>query len=123
VCKAALALKNPDSKTARVFFQKWFRPKLVVANHKSLFTGYYEPVFSANLHKTKTYNVPVYGRPRDLVAVNLGMFKARLQGKYIYGRVVKGKLQHYYTRAGINKIFTHQHARILIFLTHHFVNQ
>lgn len=65
-CKTALSLKNPDEEVARDFFEKWFNPIRLDNRSKGLFTGYYMPQVSGSLKRTKTYNIPIYGLPRDI---------------------------------------------------------
>src|SRR5438105_4554681 len=56
------------------------------------------------MRRHKPYLIPIYGRPNDLVAVNLGDFKPALKGETIMGRVSKDKkLIPYYKRAEIKK--------------------
>ena len=66
-----------------------------------LFTGYYEPVLSGSHIKTEVYNVPLHGRPDDVVKVDLGRFDARLKGRRIVGRVEDGELLPYHDHAAI----------------------
>jgi len=46
--------------------------------------------------------VPVYGRPDDLVTVDLGQFRPSLRGEHLAGRVEAGRLLPYATRADID---------------------
>ena len=67
-----------------------------------LFTGYYEPVLNGSLVRTERYRYPLYRRPDELVEVDLSMFSPEHAGEKLYGRVVKGKLVPYFSRAEID---------------------
>lgn len=106
-CRAAMQLQTPyTNEQLRDFFQTWFN---VVEFHdgrpvKGLFTGYYMSSLKGSLTKTKHFNVPIYGLPDDLIAINLGLFIPELKNRKIVGRVVdKHRLVPYYTRADIDK--------------------
>ncbi len=104
-CAAALALPAGDDEAARRFFETWFRPYLVANNDSAegLFTGYYEIELRGALEADATYRVPVYRRPRDQVAVDLGEFDPDLAGRSLVGRVENGRLKPYYARRAIQQ--------------------
>ncbi len=87
------------------FIKSNFTPWLVThkGSEKGKFTAYYEAQLNASYIKDKKYKYPVYGRPYDLIEVNIADFDASLPNKKIIGRVEDGKLVPYYTRAEINK--------------------
>jgi membrane-bound lytic murein transglycosylase A len=66
------------------------------------FTGYYEPELSGSRLPAPRYHVPIYGRPKDLVTVDLGSFRRALQGEHIAGRLEGTKLVPYATRGDID---------------------
>ncbi|MBL4589581.1 MAG: murein transglycosylase A [Alphaproteobacteria bacterium] len=66
-----------------------------------LFTGYYEASLNGSNMQTARYNVPLREKPRDLVSVDLGLFRDDLRGKRIAGRVIDNKLKPYEDRAEI----------------------
>lgn len=80
-----------------------FTPYLVTYKGSPLgkFTAYYEAQINASYTKDDTYKYPIYGRPYDLVEVNLKDFDVNLPSKKILGRVSEGKLIPYYTRKEI----------------------
>lgn len=104
-CSAARALPEGDDGAARQFFERWFRPYLVANNDRAegLFTGYYEIELNGALEADATYDVPVYRRPRDQVAVDLGDFDPALEGRSLIGRVEDGRLKPYYPRRAIQR--------------------
>ncbi len=66
-----------------------------------LFTGYYEASLNGSLTRTGPYQTPLHMRPKDLVQVDLGDFRAELKGQRIAGRVVDGRLKPFEDRATI----------------------
>lgn len=92
-----------DGAAARSYFEHWFRPYRAGNNGapEGLFTGYYEPELHGARERGGPYATPLYGRPGDLVTVDLGNFDAALRGKRIAGRVLEGALKPYLTRAEI----------------------
>lgn len=102
-CGEFLAMKDPDNQALSIFFENHFTPHAVMADGKAegLFTGYYEASLNGSRKKSKTYNVPLYARPDDLVMVQLGEFRDDLKGRRIAGRVVNGKLKSYEDRTDI----------------------
>ncbi|UCH74363.1 MAG: murein transglycosylase A [Rhodospirillales bacterium] len=105
VCSAATALADGDHNAARRFFERWFHPYQVTNNEtaEGLFTGYYEIELRGARAATDTYQVPVYRKPRDQVAVDLGDFDPALAGRSLIGRVEDGRLKPYYPRRAIQQ--------------------
>ena len=104
VCAAASRLPPGDREAARRFFETRFRP-WSARNHRNpigLFTGYYEPLLHGSRRRHGRYTVPLYGRPPELVMVDLGHFRDDLKGKRIAGRVEAGSLVPYPDRKQID---------------------
>ena len=105
VCRdlRALVAKDPGAGRLRSFIEDRFRPVAVSGGQRTtgLFTGYFAPEYPGSLTKTEKYDVPLYGRPRDLVTVDLGRFRPRLAGERIAGKVENGRLIPYATRQEI----------------------
>ncbi|MFO1067677.1 MAG: MltA domain-containing protein [Geminicoccaceae bacterium] len=95
---------GPGADAARAFFEAGFVPVALTDRGRSdgLFTGYYEPLLHGAAAPSRTYAVPLHGRPADLVAVDLAAFDPSLEGKRIAGRVEGGRLVPYPTRADID---------------------
>jgi membrane-bound lytic murein transglycosylase A len=98
ICTKALNVSITDSKQARSFFEDNFTPYQIIYNNNDtgIYTGYYEPTMKGSLVETKTYNVPIYKTPKDLVkgtGDNLGR----------YGRYVDDKFTQYYTRSQLSQ--------------------
>jgi membrane-bound lytic murein transglycosylase A len=103
-CAAAAGLPPGDREAVRRFFETRFRP-WSARNHRNplgLFTGYYEPLLHGSRKRHGRYTVPIYGRPPELVMVDLGRFRDELKGKRIAGQVEKGALVPYPDRREID---------------------
>ena len=100
VCKAASSMTD-----AHYFFEAWFTPFSIEAGSDSsgLFTGYYEPEIHGSKTRHDNYTIAVYGRPSDLVSVDLGAFRDALKGERIAGKVQGNKLVPYAARAEIDR--------------------
>lgn len=81
-CNALLALpKSISNQAARYFLMNYFTPYLVTnnGNASGLFTGYYQPTVKGSLTPTANDRVPLYGRPDNLVKINVdGKLQYRL---------------------------------------------
>ena len=88
---------------ARAFFEANFTPYEIHGDkgREGLFTGYYQPLLNGSLTREGRYTVPLYGRPSDLITVNLGDFKASLKGETVMGRVKGENLVPYFRRSEI----------------------
>src|SRR6516165_5205304 len=71
VCRDAMGLRPQDADTARAFFERNFQPVRIarLGEVEGLLTGYFEPVVAGSRFPSPEFHVPVYRRPRDLVAV------------------------------------------------------
>ena len=102
LCAEAAGLEGADR--AREFFETHFAPYEARngAEAEGLFTGYFEPELRGAAQAGGRYGVPLYGRPDDLVTVDLGRFRPDLAGDRLAGRVADGALEPYATRAEID---------------------
>lgn len=103
-CREAELLPRGNDAAVRSFVQKWFRPYAVSnSGHDSgTFTGYYEAELRGARAPDARYGTPLYRRPADLLSVDLGGFRADLEGEVVTGRLVDGALLPYHTRAEID---------------------
>lgn len=94
-----------DKAILKEYIEDNFEPYLVYANGTAdgKFTSYYEANIRASYEKSGKYKYPIYGRPKDLVEVNLRDFDASLPNQRLIGRVKNGKLVKYYTRQEIDE--------------------
>lgn len=104
--RACDALREPqaDPASARRRVEDHLRPWLATDRGASegLVTGYYEPLLEGALAPDAVHRYPLYERPDDLVTVELGCFDPSLEGRRIAGRVERGRLVPYPTRAEID---------------------
>lgn len=97
VCAAANAASDRE---AAGFFARYFET-VQVGDGRAFATGYFEPEIRASRTRARGYDVPIYGRPSDLIDVDLGAFSDALKGKRIRGRVEGNAFVPYYDRAAI----------------------
>ncbi|HEY3637733.1 MAG TPA: murein transglycosylase A [Rhizomicrobium sp.] len=103
VCNEAVA-SGPGIGDPRAWFENRFAAFELRAGfaHDALFTGYYEPEIAASRTRHDNYVTPVYGLPRGLVTVDLGLFRPELSGVRIAGRIIDNKLVPLPDRAEID---------------------
>jgi membrane-bound lytic murein transglycosylase A len=99
VCEAALSVAHSD---AEEFFREQFVTFKVEDKERpaGLFTGYYEPEAEGSLKREGPYQVPVYGKPADLVAFTED--EAHAAGLR-YGRRMNGLPRPYLERKAIEE--------------------
>ena len=70
VCRKAADLQPQDANTARAFFERNFQPVRIarLGEAAGLLTGYFEPIVAGSRFPSPEFSVPIYRRPRDLVA-------------------------------------------------------
>ena len=105
-CAAAERVPADNDAAVRSYFETWFQPLAARADggsEEGLFTGYYEPLLDGSREPSERYHVPLYGRPSDLVSVDLGLFREDLKGRRIAGRIEDGRLIPYADRKEIEK--------------------
>ncbi|MBR5598415.1 MAG: MltA domain-containing protein [Alphaproteobacteria bacterium] len=102
-CKTIKGLKDRDD--LKEYIEDNFKPYLVMndGEFEGKFTSYYEAEIRASFKKSKKYKYPIYGKPYDLVEVNLRDFDENLPNQRLLGRVKDGKLIKYYTRKEIDE--------------------
>lgn len=101
VCDAAQTLGLKASPAAiSQFFETYFSALRVAdtKNPAGLFTGYYEPEVQGSFTKSKSFAVPIYGKPADLVRFDE---TTRKKTGLSYGRIVNSFPMEYYTRKQI----------------------
>lgn len=105
VCRKFNAGNITTSAQMRAFVQENFQPYLVLYNLSAdgKFTSYYEAELNASRQKHGKYKYPIYGRPNDLLEINLRDFDSSLPNKRLLGRVQNNKVIPYYTRAEIER--------------------
>ena len=77
ICGKAMLTNPSDSTAARNFIKAHFEPFQIItsesqANGNNAFlTGYYQPLVAGSLQKSTAFTQPIYGRPDDLIALDL----------------------------------------------------
>lgn len=104
LCKRASTIDATDHDTARAFFESEFVPYSAANNDDPIgkFSGYYEATLRGSMRRYGNYQIPVYGRPKDLISARLDDFRSDGKGKRIWGRLVGKRMRPYYTRKEIN---------------------
>jgi len=98
-CTAAASVAPSE---ARAFFSTWFE-SVQVGDGRAFATGYYEPEIAGSRDRRPGYEVPIYGRPTDLLDADLGLFSDDLKGKKIRGRVEGRAFVPYFDRTAIEE--------------------
>ncbi|PHH56550.1 murein transglycosylase A [Coxiella burnetii] len=117
ICNAANKVERQNPQMARNFFEHWFTPYSIKNNFnpRGLFTGYYLPLLHGSLKKEKPYIFPVYGLPKDLIKIDLGLFRPELAGRSIVAQLKKrNALLPYPDRAAINQGAIQSSAPVLV---------
>ncbi len=104
VCAALSNVPAGDDDAVRAALEDLFAPFKTAGNGRDtgLLTGYYEAELNGALFPGAAYGAPIYGKPPDLVTVDLGRFRADLKGRRLVGRVEDGRLVPYHTRRQID---------------------
>ena len=105
VCRKAIALQPQDAHTARAFFEQNFQPVRIarLGEVQGLLTGYFEPIVAGSRFPNPEFQVPLYHRPRDLVADGYkpGFDAFPNKGARIGRRNEKNQLVPYHDRGAI----------------------
>jgi membrane-bound lytic murein transglycosylase A len=107
ICSDAQQQNVPTAAAARAFFEARFTPYSLIdvqsdgSNSPGLITGYYEPLLQGSRKRSKTFNVPLYAPPDDMLTIDLGDVYPELKGKRLRGRVQGRKVVPYFERAEI----------------------
>jgi len=105
VCRKAATLRPQDMKTARAFFEQNFQPVRIgrLGEAQGLLTGYFEPIVMGSRFPSPEFHVPLYRRPRDLVAAGYkpGSVAFPNKGGRIGRRNANNALVPYYDRGAI----------------------
>ena len=93
-----------DKQELKRYIKDNFEPYAVLAGGRpnGKFTSYYEANIRASYEKGGKYQYPIYGKPKDLVEINLRDFDSSLPNQRLIGRVKNGKMVKYYTRQEID---------------------
>ena len=105
VCRKASDLRPQDSEAARRFFEQNFQPVRIATGGEveGLLTGYYEPIVQGSRFPNPEFHIPLYRRPRDLVAAGHKPGSEAFPNKSVRigRRNEEGQLVPYYDRGAI----------------------
>src|SRR6266851_3431011 len=105
VCRRAARVKPADAAAARAFFEDNFRPVRIarLGEIEGFLTGYYEPIVQGSRLPNPEFHVPLYRRPRDLVAAGhkLGSEAFPNKGALIGRRNENNQIVPYHDRGAI----------------------
>ncbi|HEY3777352.1 MAG TPA: MltA domain-containing protein [Rhizomicrobium sp.] len=102
VCADSLRV-SPGAAAARAWFESRFAVfGLHAGGGTAFFTGYYEPEIRASRVPHGNFTTPIYGLPRDLVSVDLALFRNNFPAVRLEGRLVGNRLVPYAARAEID---------------------
>jgi peptidoglycan lytic transglycosylase A len=105
VCRTAVGLRTQDADTARAFFEQNFQPVRIarLGEREGLLTGYFEPIVAGSRFPSPEFYVPVYRRPRDLVAAGYkpGSVAFPNKGVRIGRRTENNEIVPYHDRGAI----------------------
>lgn len=109
-CQAAFALTKAGYKLDDQAIENYLRQYFTVyqatnadGTDTGLVTGYYEPLLRGSRFRTDRYRYPLYGKPGDLITVDLSSLYPELRHKRVRGRLVGDKVIPYYDRREIEE--------------------
>ena len=103
-CQAASALNSsgrPTDQAIEAYLREHFavyKATNADGTDTGLITGYYEPLLRGSRLKTDVFRSPLYGKPADLITVDLSSLFPELKHKRVRGRLIGDKVVPYYDR-------------------------
>ena len=97
---------KPQPPALKDFIKKHYRIYRCIGAQETgnvLFTGYYEPTLQGSLNKSDVFRYPLYGRPADLLTIDLSRFSSRFGNDKIIGRVHEQTVVPYHDRKEIEQ--------------------
>lgn len=104
ICDEVRLLNNADDDERRAFLRSRFIPHRVNPNpdnRDGLVTGYYEPMLEGSRKRDARFRYAIYGRPDDLLVVDLGEVYPELAGRRLRGRLDGNRVIPYFSREQI----------------------
>jgi membrane-bound lytic murein transglycosylase A len=103
VCARAVKAGALETQAARQFFETNFVPVRIrkLGDSAGFLTGYYEPIVDGSRFPTREFTVPLYRRPRDLVAPGVPDGAPFPNTGRALRRTAEGELVPYYDRGEI----------------------
>ena len=104
ICEQVKALEGATDEQRREFLHAEFVPHRInpePGNRDGLITGYYEPLLEGSRKRDARFRYAVYGRPDDLLEVDLGDVYPDLVGRRLRGRLDGNRVIPYLSREQI----------------------
>lgn len=104
ICIQVKSLENATDDQRRAFLHTEFMPHRVNPepdNRDGLITGYYEPLLQGSRKRDARFRYAIYGRPDDLLEVDLGDVYPDLAGRRLRGRLEGNRVVPYFSREEI----------------------
>jgi len=103
-CAAAARIAAGDHAAAKAMFEAQFVPHVAAGKSgpEGKLTDYFVQELRASRKQAGKYKFPIYGRPKDLVMIDLSKHIPDAHGRRIWGRLdAKGEIIPFYTRPEI----------------------
>jgi len=104
-CWVAQVINEDNPEQVSTFFEAYFNPyrlQDVTGDDEGLITGYYVPDLRGSRNRTEAYPYPVYGRPDDLLVIDLDDVYPDLGNYRLRGRLQGNRVVPYWDRRGID---------------------
>jgi membrane-bound lytic murein transglycosylase A len=118
-CEAAASVDARDPSAVRRYFEAQFTPWSVAfpdGRTTGLVTGYYEPLLLGSRTRSRTFAVPLYGPPDDLLTVDLASLHPELKDRRVRARVEGRRVVPYWTRAEIERRAMPPTDKVLVYV-------
>ncbi|MFO1283000.1 MAG: murein transglycosylase A [Burkholderiales bacterium] len=105
-CEAAANVDSRDYRAVRDYFERHLTPWSVAftdGRTSGLVTGYYEPLLYGSRTRSRTFSVPLYAAPDDLLTVDLAALHPELKDRRVRARVEGRRVVPYWSRADIER--------------------
>lgn len=118
-CRKISSISAQDEAGLRMILEQEFAPLLATnaGTETGLFTGYFEVALKGSRRASQKNPVPLYGRPNDLIMVDLGQFRDEFKGRQIAGRIEGNQLIPYPARRDIDNGALGNRAPILAWVS------
>jgi len=104
ICTQVRSLEDAPDEQRRAFLRSEFIPHRVNPepdNRDGLITGYYEPLLQGSRKRDARFRYAIYGKPDDLLEVDLGDVYPDLAGRRLRGRLEGNRVVPYFSREEI----------------------